>query len=145
MADRAGMELWKLQPGDLVQANYKDGADLWKKLTSGQCWYDAPVSALQELRNDLGQTRACAEFARRQRECSGGGDQIYLPHFVQLSPSGDEKEYPLLLVSYRTMALANEYLPNPPFMTKTLWDFVLKGNDLFVELNPQTAQSLGYE
>ena len=39
--------------------------------------------------------------------------------------------------------MANEYLPNPPFMTKTLWDFVLKGNDLFVEVNPQTAQSLG--
>jgi anaerobic selenocysteine-containing dehydrogenase len=28
-------------------------------------------------------------------------------------------------------------------MTKNIWDFVLKGNDLFVELNPQTAQSLG--
>ncbi|HQN20198.1 MAG TPA: molybdopterin dinucleotide binding domain-containing protein, partial [Syntrophobacteraceae bacterium] len=48
-----------------------------------------------------------------------------------------------LLIGFRTMSLTGEYLANPPFMTKNLWDTVLKGKDLFVELNPQTAQSLG--
>jgi anaerobic selenocysteine-containing dehydrogenase len=28
-------------------------------------------------------------------------------------------------------------------MTKNVWDFILKGKELFVELNPKTAQSLG--
>lgn len=142
VADRAGMELWKLQPGDLVQTNYKDGADLWKKLTSGQCWYGAPVSAVQNIETTSGKLEL-ALSSLSFKDLSDAGDKVYLPHFAQLSPSGDPKEYPLLLVSYRSMSVAAEYLPNPPFMTKNVWDFVLKGKELFVELNPQTAQSLG--
>jgi len=142
VADRAGMELWKLQPGDLVQANYKDGADLWKKLAGGQCWYDAPASAMQDVQTTSGKFELALSLIE-SKGLANAADLVYLPHFVQLSLSGDEKEYPLLLVSFPTMNLANEYLPNPPFMTKTVWDFVLKGNELFVELNPQTAQSLG--
>ena len=142
VADGKGKEPWKLQAGDLLEANYKDGADLWKKLASGLCWYDAPADFLQSLETTSGKL----ELALNSLQAKGlpaAADQVYLPHFVQLSPSGDEKEYPLLLVSYRSMSLANEYLPNPPFMTKNLWDFVLKGKELFIELNPQTAQSLG--
>ncbi len=142
VAEKPDMELWKLQPGDLISANYKDGADLWKKLTSGLCWYDAPVDAMQEVETASGKF----EIALSSLESKGlisASELVYLPHFARLSPSGDEKEFPLLLVSYPTMNIANGYLPNPIFMTKTVWDFVLKGKDLFVELNPQTAQSLG--
>jgi len=32
---------------------------------------------------------------------------------------------------------------NPPFMTKLLFDFELKGNDCFVEINPKTAAKAG--
>jgi menaquinone reductase, molybdopterin-binding-like subunit len=142
VADKPDMELWKLQPGDLVPANYKDGADLWKKLTSGLCWYDAPVGAMQEVETASGKFELALSLLET-KGLAGATDSVYLPHFVQLSPSGDENEYPLLLISYPTMNIANGYLPNPPFMTKTVWDFVLKGKDLFVELNPQTAQSLG--
>jgi anaerobic selenocysteine-containing dehydrogenase len=142
VAEKPDMELWKLQPGDLVAGNYKDGADLWKKLTSGLCWYDSPVGAMQEVETATGKF----ELALGSLEGKGltsASELVYLPHFARLSPSGDEKEFPLLLVSYPSMSLSNGYLPNPPFMTKALWDFVLKEKDLFVELNPQTAQSLG--
>jgi menaquinone reductase, molybdopterin-binding-like subunit len=142
VADREGLEPWKLQAGDLVKVNYKDGADLWKKLTSGQVWYDAPVSALQNIETPSGKF----ELALSSLVLKGfkdPRDKVYLPHFTLLSPSGEEKEYPLLLVSYQSMTLANQYLPTPPFMTKNVWDFVLKGNDSFVDLHPQTAQALG--
>ena len=142
VAGKEGKEPWRLQAGDLLEANYKDAADLWKKLASGLCWVDAPGDFLQTLDTPSGKLEL-ALTALQAKGLAGGADLVYLPHFAQLAPSGDEKEYPLLLVSYRTMALANEYLPNPPFMTKNLWDFVLKGKELFVELNPQTAQPLG--
>ncbi len=142
VADKEGKEPWKFQAGDLLEANYKDGADLWKKLAGGLCWLDAPVDFLQTLDTPSGKLEL-AVGALQARGLAGGADSVYLPRFAQLTLSGDEKEYPLLLVSYRTMALANEYLPNPPFMTKNLWDFVLKGKELFVEVNPQTAQALG--
>ena len=142
VSDAQGKVPWKLQAGDLVEANYKDGADLWKKLTSGLCWYDAPVDFLQGLDTSSGKLELALN-ALQAKGLAGAADQVYLPRFAQLAPSGDEKEYPLLLVSYRNMSLASEYLPNPPFMTKNVWDFVLKGKELFVELNPKTAQSLG--
>lgn len=142
VADREGMELWKLQPGDLLEANYKDGADLWKKLAGGLCWYDGPNGALQKVETSSGKL----ELGLNTLVAKGvvaAEDEVYLPHFAQLPPAGDEKEFPLLLIGFRTMSLTGEYLANPPFMTKNLWDTVLKGKDLFVELNPQTAQSLG--
>lgn len=142
VAEKAAKKPWTLQAGDLLEANYKDGADLWKKLASGLCWYDAPVDFTQELDTPSGKLELGLN-ALQSRGLTGAADQAYVPHFAQLAPSGDEKEYPLLVVSYGTLGLANQYLANPPFMTKNLWDFVLKGNDLFVEVNPQTAQSLG--
>jgi anaerobic selenocysteine-containing dehydrogenase len=48
-----------------------------------------------------------------------------------------------VLVPYEIMALTNGALANPPFMTKMLFDFELKGNDLCVEINPQTATKAG--
>jgi menaquinone reductase, molybdopterin-binding-like subunit len=60
-----------------------------------------------------------------------------------LTPSGSDKDFPLQLVSYQMMSLSDDYLPNPPFMTKTVWDFVLKGYDLYVEVHPQTARAQG--
>jgi anaerobic selenocysteine-containing dehydrogenase len=125
----------------LIEANYKDGADLWKKLSSGLCWYDAPVDALQNVDTASGKLELGLN-ALQTKGLVGAADQVYLPHFASLPLAGDQQEYPLLLISCKTMTLANQYLPNPPFMTKNVWDSVLKGNDLFVELNPQTAQSL---
>jgi anaerobic selenocysteine-containing dehydrogenase len=41
------------------------------------------------------------------------------------------------------MAITNGPVANPPFMTKLLFDFQLKGNDSFVEINPETAGRAG--
>ena len=56
---------------------------------------------------------------------------------------GDANAYPLILVPYDSMRLANAYIGNPPFLTKTVADTVIKGKDGFVEINPATAKSLG--
>jgi anaerobic selenocysteine-containing dehydrogenase len=56
---------------------------------------------------------------------------------------GDEKDFPLVLMPFDSMRLANGCIGNPPFMTKAVDDTVLKGNDVLVEVNPETAGSLG--
>ncbi len=56
---------------------------------------------------------------------------------------GDEKTYPLVLIPYDSLRLSSTNAPNTPFMTKTLADTILKGNDVFVEVNPKTAKSMG--
>ena len=66
-----------------------------------------------------------------------------LADFVKLELGGDPSTYPLVLIPYDTMRLANDYIGNPPFATKTLADTVLKGQTVFVEINPATARDMG--
>jgi anaerobic selenocysteine-containing dehydrogenase len=62
--------------------------------------------------------------------------------FKPVKTEGNEKSYPLVLIPVDSMRLANGFIANTPFLTKTVPDTVLKGNDILVELNPDTAQSL---
>ena len=62
------------------------------------------------------------------------------PGFVPVKIEGDST-FPLLLVPYDTMRLSSGYIANPPFLTKTVEDTILKQNDCFIEINPKTAQS----
>jgi anaerobic selenocysteine-containing dehydrogenase len=64
-----------------------------------------------------------------------------VPGFVPVQIEGDTS-FPLILLPYETMRLAaGGYIANPPFMTKTVEDTILKSNDGFIEINPKTAQS----
>ena len=56
---------------------------------------------------------------------------------------GDKGAFPLVLVPYDAMRIAAGASANTPFMTKTVGDDVLKGKDVFVEINPKTADAAG--
>ena len=71
-------------------------------------------------------------------------DEQALPHYMAIESEGDVESYPLVLIPYDTTRLSNGYIGNPPFMTKTLDDTILKGNDGFIEINPKTAKTLGW-
>jgi anaerobic selenocysteine-containing dehydrogenase len=165
IADRATLELGQLKPGQLTTFSYddlrgegttsdpaakpgvlkaRDPQDLWKKLVSGMCWYDAPVN-LPELLNTPSRHYEFACQVLIKKGMVEEDDRFYLPHYRPLPPSGDVKEYPLLLVSYQMLSLTDQYLANPPFMTKTLPDDLLKHQDLFVELHPDAAKTFGLQ
>jgi anaerobic selenocysteine-containing dehydrogenase len=57
--------------------------------------------------------------------------------------AGDKADYPLQLIPYDSIRLAGGQVGTPPFMVKTLDETVLKGQDGFAALNPETAASLG--
>jgi anaerobic selenocysteine-containing dehydrogenase len=65
------------------------------------------------------------------------------PQFKPISIQGDERLYPLVLIPYDAIRLANGYIGDPPFAVKTVEDIVLKGTDVFVEINPKTARAAG--
>jgi anaerobic selenocysteine-containing dehydrogenase len=65
------------------------------------------------------------------------------PQFKPVSIEGDERLYPLVLIPYDSIRLAGGYIGTPPFAVKTVEDTVLKGEDVFVEINPKTARSAG--
>jgi anaerobic selenocysteine-containing dehydrogenase len=56
---------------------------------------------------------------------------------------GAPKTFPLILMPFDSMRLASGFIGDPPFMVKAVEDTILKGNDLLVEVNPQTAKAYG--
>jgi len=71
------------------------------------------------------------------------GDEAYLPHYEEAGSGADKEGYPLLLFPTELINLASGWIANPPFLNKTLFDYQLKGGDLFVEVNPKTAAEYG--
>jgi anaerobic selenocysteine-containing dehydrogenase len=61
----------------------------------------------------------------------------------QPSVAGDASDYLLLLMPYDSIRLTSRYVGGTPFMIKTVADTVLKGQDGFVDLNPETAAHIG--
>jgi anaerobic selenocysteine-containing dehydrogenase len=64
--------------------------------------------------------------------------------FMSEAPAtADGGDYPLQLVPYDSIRLASGYVGSTPFMIKTVEATVLKGQEGFVAINPETASSLG--
>jgi anaerobic selenocysteine-containing dehydrogenase len=63
--------------------------------------------------------------------------------FSPINAEGDDNAYPLILVPYDSIRLASGFIGDPPFVIKTVEDTVLKGKDVFVEINPDTAKKYG--
>ena len=71
-----------------------------------------------------------------------GGDLKTL--FTPVPPEGDSGSYNLKLIPYDLVRVANDPVGSPPFLIKIVSDKVLKGNTLFVEVNPETANAAGF-
>jgi anaerobic selenocysteine-containing dehydrogenase len=56
---------------------------------------------------------------------------------------GDTNAFPLLLIPYDTLRITSGYLGDAPFMIKTVADTVIKHQDGFVEIHPETAGAIG--
>ncbi|MEE8431445.1 MAG: menaquinone reductase molybdopterin-binding-like subunit QrcB [Candidatus Desulfatibia sp.] len=65
-----------------------------------------------------------------------------VPQYTPIKIEGDKKLYPLVLIPYDSFRLFSGYIGDPPFAVKTVEDTVIKGQDVFVELNPETARAL---
>ena len=144
VADEPGVEPWRGSQGKKLEPNYDSADDLWEKLLEHSCWFDTPPAMVpwgSAFRTPSGKFEF---YSQKMRQIGiRGNDITYLPHFEQVEPAGDPNEYPLILMPYETLIITNGPLANPPFMTKMLFDFELKGNDCFVEINAKTAGDLG--
>lgn len=67
------------------------------------------------------------------------GDTVFMPHYEEARRDVDRSEYPLLMIPYEIINLSSTWVPNPPFLNKTLFDTQLKGNESFADINPETA------
>ncbi len=70
-------------------------------------------------------------------------DQIPIPHYEPVLPTEKSAQYPLLLIPAEQFKIVNGFLGNAPYLTKLIEDITLKGNELVVDIHPQTADTLG--
>ncbi|HBZ57391.1 MAG TPA: hypothetical protein DEO88_18475 [Syntrophobacteraceae bacterium] len=131
------------QPPPAAGKSKDGGGDIWKKLAAGMCWFDASPRVLANLPTPSGRYEFACQALLSKNPSQGDDGTVCLPQFRPLPPSGDEKEFPLYLLAYSLMSLSDQYLANPPFMTKNLREDLLKGQSMFVEVHPETASSLG--
>ena len=142
VAEKPDVPIIKLSAGESVQPNFSNGADLWKKLKAGSCWYDTPA-AIAGFDTPAGKLML-AYLSIGQRGGPGADDKYYLAHFENINPSGSESEFPLLLVTFKPSFTTGGYVPTPPFMNKLIPENVLKDEEAFVELHPDTAAKFAF-
>ncbi|MBW2099847.1 MAG: molybdopterin-dependent oxidoreductase [Deltaproteobacteria bacterium] len=81
------------------------------------------------------------EFLGVARVRSGEKDVQAKHLFTPVMIEGNEKSYPITLMPYDSLRLANGSIGDPPFAIKTVEDTVLKHKDVFIEMNPETAEA----
>lgn len=122
-------------PWDSYEACLKDAlGNKWQTLLNEGYWSD-PNDKMPSLEDSFGSASGKFEFVNR--------DTGLMPTFGSMKMEGDQATYPLVLVPYDSIRLANGFVGDLPFMVKTVSDKVLKQNDIFVEINPETARPLG--
>lgn len=112
-------------------------SEQWKTLEKQGYWTDAGSrdSSLEKLFQTSSQR---FEFLAGTG-LHNPGSKNQKPEVQAVSLPGDPKELPLLLVPYSTMRISGGAVANTPFMTKTVDEDVIYQQDVFVEINPETA------
>ena len=109
-------------------------ADKWNAMVERGFWTDADYSAAGW--GDAFETGSGKfEFSNK--------DIAALPGYDPMKVEGDETDFNLLLIPYDTMRLASRNIGSPPFLVKSLEDFILQKEDVLIEVNPETAKELG--
>lgn len=71
------------------------------------------------------------------------GDKAYMPHYEPPRLAGDEREYPLLLNTYKLMTHAEGRGSSIPWLQESLGVHTRVKWDTWVEINPETARESG--
>jgi len=108
--------------GDQEVAMLGSSDELWEGLNAGKCWYEEPIFGGGGLTfNPQGQT----------------------PHLEPVSWMKASRGYPMLLVAYENINIANRRAVDTlPYLTKNIDNTVLQKHDLLVRVNPETAGRL---
>jgi anaerobic selenocysteine-containing dehydrogenase len=110
-------------------------ADIWDSLDEDGYWIDADFAPSLDDENAFATASGKFEFVNPDVES--------MTLFTPVKAEGDEAAFPLVLIPYDSMRLWAGYIAATPFVVKTVSDTVLKGNDVLVEIHPDTAKQIG--
>jgi anaerobic selenocysteine-containing dehydrogenase len=153
------MPAWRqLKTGGIVRRDYESFEDMWEKIKSGGLWYRPALTtnnlkglfqtptgkfeffstqielAVYDNSRNTSEDTALGEMGIREK-----GDVVFMPHYEAMMTDVDGSDYPLLMIPYEMINLSSGWLPNPPFLNKSLFDNQLRKDESFAEINPETA------
>jgi anaerobic selenocysteine-containing dehydrogenase len=140
----------RLQKGDIASPDYQGFDEMWEKIKENGLWY-RPVYPPNDPENLFKTASGKFEFHSSLIDSSlkgidlktlgikASGDEICMPHFENISLEED-KSFPLRMYPYELINLSSGWVPNPPYLNKTLFDDQLKKDQSFVDINPDTAE-----
>jgi anaerobic selenocysteine-containing dehydrogenase len=138
-----------LERGGWWAPSYKTFDDFWKLLQEKGGWWD-PVYDYQEWdRIFRTPSRKFEFYAQAYEQILPAGspterkDSSFLPHWEKSKEVGDEKDYPLHLNTFRTMALTGSRNANQPWLQAISGEYLFERWETWAEIHPETAKELG--
>jgi len=154
---------WKWQRGaGGPKPDYQSFDEMWENIGSDCFWY-RPVQekngwkgvfktpsgkfelSSSEIRLAIQDYAAKSgpEKALKEMGIAVGADEATMGHYEPITPEGDNAKYPLRMLPYEMINLASGWIPNPPFLYKTLFENQLLKDKSFAAINPKTAGEYG--
>ena len=140
---------WKLIKDNIkVRPDYSNFDSMGEKLKNGGMWYnplsniksDKDLFATESGKFEFFSNRLKSDFEKspQKPEISTPEEILFIPHFEPGKKA--ESIYSLKMIPYDLINLSSGWLPEPPYLYKTLFDNQLLKDDSFVEINPETAR-----
>ncbi|VBB41897.1 Molybdopterin oxidoreductase [uncultured Desulfatiglans sp.] len=140
---------WGWKPFAEPAAGFKSSKDMWQKIKASGLWYqplDHQRAAMTTFKTPSGQFEFYStrlEMKLKDLNKAPSSDLVCMPHFAPSSPPSDSSRYPLTMVPYDMVNLVSSWLPNPPFLNKTLFPEQLRKDASYAEIHPDTAKAYG--
>lgn len=143
-----------------VQKNYKE---FFRELTKSGGWFDPRyvyenwgmvfqtpsgkfefyLRPLKEKIKELTKNGLSLTESLNLLDIKSKPDYAYLPHFETPRFAGNLKDFPYLLMVYKTLTLSSSNDANIPYLQEIHGNLLNSQWDSFVEINPETAKHLG--
>jgi anaerobic selenocysteine-containing dehydrogenase len=141
-----------------LRPDHKSFNEMWKKIRSEGLWYrpqhtyknwervfKTPTGRFEFFSTQIelavyDYTQKSSKYrALKNMGIDKKGDEVFMPHYEAVKADVDRSAYPLLMIPYEMINLSSGWVPNPPFLNKTLFDTQLRKDESFAEINPKTA------
>jgi anaerobic selenocysteine-containing dehydrogenase len=156
--------VWKETSGsEGINKDYTSFDKMWRRIKSSGFWYrpprlkgrDIPFQtptgkfeffsseielAVKRLAEESGDS---PDSVLKQMGISAKGDEAFIPHYETPDTGANAKTYPLRMMPYELINLSSGWVPNPPYLKKTLFDDQLRKDESFAEIYPETAEEYG--
>ena len=156
--------IWKETSGSQeIKKDYTSFDRMWRKIKSSGFWYHPPrlkgqdmpfqtptgkfefFSSEMELavKGLAEESGVSPESALKEMGIAAQVDEAFIPHYEVPDPGANTETYPLRMMPYELINLSSGWVPNPPYLKKTLFDNQLRKDESFAEINPETAAEYG--